>query len=217
MAEEKQELEREAELDFKLQHAMLEDHEKEADPLISQGADIHTLQDDSDRTLLHLAAYHGNVHNISWLVEEHGFDVRALDCYQNTPAHMAAMNGQLDAIFVLEHYGADIEKKNYNQQTVKEILQKNFPKLIAAFDDHFKPHTPRGEESLNSISTPNPTPQKETKDYSSPIDPSGDLSLTPLSPTVSRVATEEDETEKKGRRKVVRNLLDTYPTPTHNS
>jgi ankyrin repeat protein len=117
---------------FELQLSMDTVHTKKADALIASGADPH-YSDDNWRTLLHHAAIHSNVENMDWLVKEHDLDVTQRDRYGNTPAHLAAEFGQLDAIVWLINHGGDINARNDGGKTIKEVLAENFPDLIEQY------------------------------------------------------------------------------------
>jgi ankyrin repeat protein len=121
-------------LNFDLQSSMGTVHTQKADALIASGADPH-YSDDNWRILLHHAAIYGNVENMCWLVTEHDLDVMARDNYGNTPAHLAAEFGQLDAIVWLINHGANINARNDGDITVRRVLRDNFPDLVVQFDE----------------------------------------------------------------------------------
>jgi ankyrin repeat protein len=67
-------------------------------------------------TLLHAAAYDGEVDAIKLLISI-GADINAKEINGRTPLHLAANNGQLDAIETLVRNGADIEAKDGHEMT----------------------------------------------------------------------------------------------------
>ncbi len=110
-----------ANINYKLWLSMNRDHRESADELLAEGADIN-ISYNQGTTLLHRAAYYGQIENMHWLVEEHHFDVMELDDYNHTPAHVAAMLGQYDAIIWLVDHGADVNAINGGGRTVFNIL-----------------------------------------------------------------------------------------------
>ena len=66
------------------------------------------LQDDNQRTLLHIAAMNGHTEAIRELIEADA-NIEAQDNAQCTPLYLAAIQGQTEAIRVFIEAGANIE------------------------------------------------------------------------------------------------------------
>jgi hypothetical protein len=120
-------------LNHALQLSMRIKHTLEADALIARGADPHA-RNDQGGTLLHNAAYYGDIENVEWLVREYGFNAGTRDLNNNTPAHMAAMLGHLDVIIWLADHGADLNVVNIDGRTVRDVLMFYYPDLVPALD-----------------------------------------------------------------------------------
>jgi ankyrin repeat protein len=108
-------------LDEQLFASMIRNHAVSAELLIRQGANPH-MTDEQGRTLLHQAAYDGNIENMRWLLEQYNFSLDAQDYYGNTPAHLAAMNGHEGAIRWLREHGADLTIKNIDGAIATDML-----------------------------------------------------------------------------------------------
>lgn len=109
---------------FQLKLAILSSMNKapeEVDALIKEGADPY-VTDYNERTLLHEAAFFGNIKVMEYLVDKYRLDVMAKDEYGNTPAHSAATVGQIDSIVWLAKHGANLHAENYGGETARDMF-----------------------------------------------------------------------------------------------
>ena len=83
---------------------------------MKNGADIHWSSSDGCWTLLHIAAHHGCINVIEFLIEK-GLYVNTKNKHDVTALHYAALNGNLKIAEILVEHGADIEVKDHNAKT----------------------------------------------------------------------------------------------------
>ncbi len=74
-------------------------------------------EDEMDRTFLHEAASQGRVQVISFLLEQRGVRVNAVDEDDATPLHRAAKSGSVAAVEALVKAGATVDARDYNGNT----------------------------------------------------------------------------------------------------
>ncbi|MBV0900150.1 MAG: ankyrin repeat domain-containing protein [Wolbachia endosymbiont of Fragariocoptes setiger] len=107
-----------------LHFAVLEGKAKIAEYLISQGAEVNSV-DDAGQTPLHLAVLYGRDEIAKHLITKGRTDVNAFDINGNTPLHHAAIKNNIDMVHYLIKNGADIYEKNVDKQTPIDILKAN--------------------------------------------------------------------------------------------
>lgn len=100
------------------------------------GASAHT-RDQYGRTPLHYVAMNNNS---TWIIRElvikRNANINATDQLGNTPLHIAAELGAFKVTSMLIKLGADIEIKNNNGDTSRELAKrKNKQEIIAIFDE----------------------------------------------------------------------------------
>lgn len=91
----------------------------------------HTF-DLNSNSLLHMAALHGSVTCIQWLVSS-GISVEEGNAWGNTPLHIAVSANQIDAAKVLIHLGASMYTKNNHGQTALQMARWHGHEKILKF------------------------------------------------------------------------------------
>jgi ankyrin repeat protein len=80
------------------------------DLLLKSGVDINTPYKDGGATVLHMAAFKGDLDMLNSLIE-HGADVNAID-YGGIPVLQFAVTGGAETVALLIKHGADVTKNN---------------------------------------------------------------------------------------------------------
>ncbi|XP_071749523.1 transient receptor potential cation channel subfamily A member 1 homolog [Lepeophtheirus salmonis] len=99
--------------------------------LLERGADIFAL-DRTDKSAIFLAAESNNPNTLMALLQDcRSFDlVNFGDHFDNSPLHVAALKGYEEIVDVLLEFGADIAKKNDDEQTPLHLAAKEGQKKI---------------------------------------------------------------------------------------
>jgi uncharacterized protein len=107
-------------------------HNKIAEMLLAQGADVTARSRNSTgNTALH-AALAGNHKLVAGLLLGHGADVNAADAAGWRPLHLAAANNNIDVMSALIAQGADVNAPNGEGQTALSIAQERNHREAAA-------------------------------------------------------------------------------------
>jgi len=103
---------------------------KEAEKLLSSGADVNERWFDN-YTPLHFAAFYASQPNVAALLIEKGADVNAKDNYGRTPLYVAAWKGQVNFVTMLLKKGADPGIATNEGKTPLRIAQDSGHTTIA--------------------------------------------------------------------------------------
>jgi hypothetical protein len=113
-------------------HMATYSHEKMVEFLISEGAEINSL-DAAKQTPLHTASGVGNYDVVEVLIQ-YGAMVNAQDKHGNTPLYKAARRGHLDVVILLLEKGADVNLKNLGDQSpIFVSVWYNYPEITQVF------------------------------------------------------------------------------------
>jgi ankyrin repeat protein len=123
---------------------------KEAFAEVAQGARLD-LRNGDGATALNIAASCGHAGMVQRLIEC-GVDVNQQDNRRDTPLMWAADNGQLDAVEKLLAAGAQVDARNIDNQTAKDLAQASgHARVVKALLDVEIANRRRIEESWNGI------------------------------------------------------------------
>ncbi|MBI5748951.1 MAG: ankyrin repeat domain-containing protein [Nitrospinae bacterium] len=133
---------------------------KEAERLLSSGADVNERWFDN-YTPLHFAAFYASQPNVAALLIEKGADVNAKDNYGRTPLYVAAWKGQVNFVTLLLKKGADPGIATNEGKTPLRIAQDSGNTTIAKILSEAEKKFLEGNEGIAAIYLPNPV-AKET-------------------------------------------------------
>ena len=109
-------------------HMATYSHEKMVEFLISEGAEINSL-DAAKQTPLHIASGVGHC-DIAKVLIQYGAMVNAQDKHGNTPLHKAARRGHLNMVMLLLRNGADVNLKDFGDQCpIFVSVWYNYPEI----------------------------------------------------------------------------------------
>ena len=94
-----------------------------------QKASPDAICDQSSKSLLHEAAYYGQVKNIQWLIEKYDLDLNERNDYGDTALHFAAKQGQIETM----EYLISLSEKQENDKE-ERIVCKHNNGYMTAFD-----------------------------------------------------------------------------------
>jgi len=133
---------------------------KEAERLLSSGADVNERWFDN-YTPLHFAAFYASQPNVAALLIEKGADVNAKDNYGRTPLYVAAWKGQVNFVTLLLKKGADPGIATNEGKTPLRIAQDSGHTTIAKILSEAEKKFLNGNEDSVAAYTPKPV-AKET-------------------------------------------------------
>ena len=133
---------------------------KEAEKLLSSGADVNERWFDN-YTPLHFAAFYASQPNVAALLIEKGADVNAKDNYGRTPLYVAAWKGQVNFVTMLLKKGADPGIATNEGKTPLRIAQDSGHTTIAKILSEAEKKFLEGNEGTAATYLPKPV-AKET-------------------------------------------------------
>ncbi len=133
---------------------------KEAERLLSSGADVNERWFDN-YTPLHFAAFYASQPNVAALLIEKGADVNAKDNYGRTPLYVAAWKGQVNFVTLLLKKGADPGIATNEGKTPLRIAQDSGNTTIAKILTEAEEKFFKGNEGSAATYLPKPV-AKET-------------------------------------------------------
>jgi len=133
---------------------------KEAERLLSSGADVNERWFDN-YTPLHFAAFYASQPNVAALLIEKGADVNAKDNYGRTPLYVAAWKGQVNFVTMLLKKGADPGIATNEGKTPLRIAQDSGHTTIAKILSEAEKKFLEGNEGTAATYLPKPV-AKET-------------------------------------------------------
>lgn len=133
---------------------------KEAERLLSSGADVNERWFDN-YTPLHFAAFYASQPNVAALLIEKGADVNAKDNYGRTPLYFAAWKGQVNFVTLLLKKGADPGIATNEGKTPLRIAQDSGHTTIAKILSEAEKKFLEGNEGTAATYSPKPV-AKET-------------------------------------------------------
>ena len=89
--------------------------------ILRDKANVNLVTSKNDVTPLIIAAGHGHVDIMRFLIDEHGADVSVRDAINSTPLHLACIRGCLEAAKLLLDKGVDVNVKNNMGETPLQI------------------------------------------------------------------------------------------------
>ncbi|MBI3815083.1 MAG: ankyrin repeat domain-containing protein [Nitrospinae bacterium] len=133
---------------------------KEAERLLSSGADVNERWFDN-YTPLHFAAFYASQPNVAALLIEKGADVNAKDNYGRTPLYVAAWKGQVNFVTLLLKKGADPVIATKEGKTPLMIAKEGGNTTIAKILTEAEEKFLKGNEGTAAAYSPKPV-AKET-------------------------------------------------------